>query len=327
MRSRVLDGVGLDEVEERVYRALLRHPSLSVRDLAAAVDLPVRAARRSVDALVAAGLATVTEGPPALYAPVDPRIGIPVLVRARQSELERTTAAIATYAAEYMERMLRAEPQRLVEVLDGPSIISERLDTLLRTAEEEVIAFEEPPYVTDVPRSETETEEVLLARGVRVRAVYSAAVLDLPERVDAIRRLSALGEQARVVAHVPLKMMLIDRRVAVVPLTAREESTRTTAVLVWQSRLCDALVELFEATWSQASPVFEPEGSAAPRDLDPLDVEVLRLLAAGLKDETVARHLGLSERTVRRRVADLMTRLGATSRFAAGVQSARRGWI
>lgn len=321
----MLDGVGLGESEERAYRALLRHPSMSARDLAATLDLTAAATRRAADALVTAGLAMTDNTTPPTYAPVDPRIGIPMLVRARQAELERTSAAIETYAAEYMERMLRAEPQQLVEVLDGPSVISERLDTLLRTAEHEVIAFEEPPYVTDVPRSESETEEALLARGVQVRAVYATSVLDDPGRVDAIRRLSGLGEQARVAAHVPLKMMLIDRRVAVVPLTAREESTRTTAVLVWQSRLCDALVELFEVTWAASSPVFaEAEVTA---DLSPMDSELLRLLAAGLKDETAARHLGLSERTVRRHVADLVTRLGASSRFQAGAQAAKRGWL
>ncbi|MFE6995004.1 helix-turn-helix domain-containing protein [Microbacterium sp. NPDC057659] len=325
MGTRVLDGVGLGEAEERAYRALLRHPHLRAREIAETLGVTAAAARRAADGLVVSGLATVDDATPPQYAPVDPRIGIPILVRARQAELERATAAIDTYAAEYMERMLRSEPQQLVEVLDGPSIISERLDALLRTAEHEVIAFEEPPYVTDVPRSESETEEVLLARGVRIRAVYGASVLEVPERVDAIRRLSGLGEEARVAAHVPLKMMLIDRRVAVVPLTAREESTRTTAVLVRQSRLCDALVELFEVSWELASPVFGDDEAVG--DLSGLDSELLRLLSAGLKDETVARHLGLSERTVRRHVAELIERLGASSRFQAGAQAAKRGWV
>ena len=54
---------------------------------------------------------------------------------------------------------------------------------------------------------------------------------------------------------------------------------------------------------------------------------LLQLLAAGQKDEQIARALGMSLRTVRRRVADLMTELGSDSRFAAGVEAARRGWI
>ena len=54
---------------------------------------------------------------------------------------------------------------------------------------------------------------------------------------------------------------------------------------------------------------------------------LLEQLARGAKDEQIARTLGLSLRTVRRRVADLMDDLGAGSRFQAGVEAVRRGWI
>ena len=50
-------------------------------------------------------------------------------------------------------------------------------------------------------------------------------------------------------------------------------------------------------------------------------------LARGAKDEQLARTLGLSLRTVRRRVAELLDELEASSRFQAGVEAVRRGWI
>ena len=46
-----------------------------------------------------------------------------------------------------------------------------------------------------------------------------------------------------------------------------------------------------------------------------------------MKDEQIARELGLSLRTVRRRVAEVLDELGATSRFQAGVEAVRRGWV
>ncbi|WP_439654225.1 LuxR C-terminal-related transcriptional regulator [Streptacidiphilus anmyonensis] len=54
---------------------------------------------------------------------------------------------------------------------------------------------------------------------------------------------------------------------------------------------------------------------------------MLRLLAQGLTDATVAKRLNVSLRTERRMVADLMRRLGASGRFEAGVKAARRRWI
>jgi DNA-binding NarL/FixJ family response regulator len=40
----------------------------------------------------------------------------------------------------------------------------------------------------------------------------------------------------------------------------------------------------------------------------------------------IARHLGVSGRTLRRRIAQVQEQLGATSRFQAGLRAGRRGW-
>ncbi len=54
---------------------------------------------------------------------------------------------------------------------------------------------------------------------------------------------------------------------------------------------------------------------------------VLALMAVGMKDEAIARQLGMSPRTLRRRSQELLAELGAGNRFQAGVEAARRGWI
>lgn len=50
-------------------------------------------------------------------------------------------------------------------------------------------------------------------------------------------------------------------------------------------------------------------------------------MASGLKDEAIAHHLGWSHRTTRRRIATLMSTLGADTRFQAGLYAARAGWL
>ncbi|HWK93393.1 MAG TPA: helix-turn-helix domain-containing protein [Luteimicrobium sp.] len=322
----MLEGVGLGEAEERAYRVLLQHASLSVRELAEALDTSAVVARRAADRLVADGLVAVQDGSPVRFSPVDPALGLTALIRVRQAELERASSAVSTYAADFHERTLRSEPHRLVEVLEGPTAITERVSEVLRGAQHEVLAFDAPPYVAAEPNAPVAEVEVL-ARGVRVRAVYATEVLSVEGRTENIHEVVALGEQARIVPHVPLKMVVVDGATAVIPLTDSEEGTRTAAVVVRRSRLCDALVELFEATWSQGAPLFGPPAGETDGELSAVDRELLALLAAGLKDEAVGRQLGLSERTVRRHIADLVTRLGATSRFQAGAQAVRRGWI
>ena len=61
--------------------------------------------------------------------------------------------------------------------------------------------------------------------------------------------------------------------------------------------------------------------------LDERDRRILSLLTVGASDQVVARQLGVSVRTVERRVRYLTEHLGAATRFQAGVQAVRRGWV
>ncbi|CAG6392076.1 helix-turn-helix transcriptional regulator [Streptomyces cocklensis] len=328
----MLESVGLDEASERVYRMLVVQPPLTLQEVADHVsDVSAAGVRRILETLTEAGLAELAPGRPLRWSAVDPRLGLAAMIRTRRAELDRTTAALETYAADFHERMLRTDPHRLVEVIEGPIAITAHLTELMAGAQQEVLAFDTPPYVT-VDHTASSAEQDLLGRGISVRAVYSTEVLAIPDRADRLRSLVSLGEQARVAPRVPLKMVLVDDREAVIPLTASAEGIRTSAALVRRSRLCDALRELFEAHWAQAVPVFSGTGGTTTAneghpDLLPADRSLLHLLNAGLKDEAILRQLGISERTLRRRINELTARLGATSRFQAGAQAVRRGWL
>ena len=57
------------------------------------------------------------------------------------------------------------------------------------------------------------------------------------------------------------------------------------------------------------------------------DVELLRLLAGGLPLDAVARRMGKSERTVRRRVRGICDQLGLGTPIQAVAWAARRGLV
>jgi hypothetical protein len=157
-----------------------------------------------------------------------------------------------------------------------------------------------------------------VASGRRSRAVYPLRALhEAPEilqnRVDA-------GEDVRLIDDLPTRLMIIGVTHAIVPEPLGfADSPR---LLVRQGALVAALTLLFEMYWEQASPVSE---LSAPRSSE--RVFLLRQLLSGAKDEQIARTMGLSLRTVRRRIADVMIDLGADTRFQAGAEAVRRGWI
>ena len=55
------------------------------------------------------------------------------------------------------------------------------------------------------------------------------------------------------------------------------------------------------------------------------ELEVLRLISIGLGNHTIAQRLFISEHTVHRHVANMLTKLNVSSRSAAVAQVARQG--
>lgn len=74
-------------------------------------------------------------------------------------------------------------------------------------------------------------------------------------------------------------------------------------------------------------PVPFPPPAPIPPPVTAEDVELLRLLAAGLALESVARRLATSERTVRRRTRLICDRIGVAAPIQAVVWAVRRGLI
>jgi hypothetical protein len=157
-----------------------------------------------------------------------------------------------------------------------------------------------------------------VASGRRSRAVYPLRALH--EAPDALHLRVDEGEEVRLIDDLPTRLMVIGSTHAIVPEPLGfSDSPR---LLVRQGALVAALTLLFELYWERAVPVSELSGSRSNER-----TFLLRQLQAGAKDEQIARTMGISLRTVRRRVSELMIELGADTRFQAGAEAARRGWL
>lgn len=169
-----------------------------------------------------------------------------------------------------------------------------------------------------------EVDEVVrrhIASGRRSRAIYPARVLE--EAPQALRARAAAGEQVRIVAVVPARISIMGTTAALI--SDRWGSNTGRRLVVREHGLVGALTSLFEHVWDRgmAVPGMDPgfEDAGGQRRL------LLHQLARGAKDEHIARTLGVSLRTVRRRIAEIMEELGAESRFQAGTEAVRRGWL
>jgi DNA-binding NarL/FixJ family response regulator len=136
------------------------------------------------------------------------------------------------------------------------------------------------------------------------------------------------GEKARVRPELPLKLVISDNQVAIIPFSLATGG-QSAAYLIRKSPMLVALESLFEAEWDRAL-VLSDAGRQTGDDRTQPDEDtrcLLELLAAGLTDAAIARSQGWSERTTQRRIHRLMQELGAATRFQASLTAARRGWL
>jgi DNA-binding CsgD family transcriptional regulator len=227
---------------------------------------------------------------------------------------------------EIAERLRGAAPadgHPLVELIEGEDEVLSVIAQLQINARKEILGIDTPPYIGDSVHP-NDIELTQLARGVNYRFIYAPEALALPEHMERMRQCIDAGEEARILPNITMKMSVVDRSVALIPASYAEPDP-TRRLLVHSPALIDILVAAWELLWTKATPGIipgPPAGGPGERDR-----ELLSLLASGMKDRSIARALGVTERTVGRRLTELMSELGVETRFQAGVQAAHRGWI
>lgn len=323
--------MGLNTVAEGVYRAMLADPRGGVAELVATIGAPEHEVREALDLLSELALVRPSAERRGELRAVSPDIGMEILMARQQAELlaqqqrvEASRAVAAQLIAEYSD-LRPAVSSPGVEQLIGIDEIRECLIRLTRDVTTEVMSLApggaQPPAQMDASRP---LDVQLLGRGVAMRTVYLNSVRNDQATVDYANWLAELGGQVRTVPVLPTRMIITDRSTAVIPVSS-DDTANGAVVLTGQGTL-NALCALFESIWDDAQPL----GEAAPTStsgLSPQESTTIALLAQGHTDEAIAKRLGVSQRTARRIASDLMERLGARSRFEAGVRCVQRGWL
>ncbi|MCX4783145.1 helix-turn-helix domain-containing protein [Streptomyces sp. NBC_01264] len=342
--SQELAAVGIDAFDEQVYRALLARQAAAPAELAGELGTGPERVARALDRMHDRGLVGRLSGPRRRYAAIDPQHAVEALIQERTVELGRVRSAAGELAGLF-EAARRGDAKE-VEIVSGREALGRWFVRLQQEAKRQVRTLDRPPYALTTANP---VEETAMRGGLTYRAVYAPEALEWPGVLDDIRRLVAHGEQARVLPGLRIKLAIADDALALMPLSL--DLTDVRAAVIRPSSLLDALTDYWRLCWTLATPLLAPPGatgagttgsgatgsgatgsgatgpaeeSAGPGEEDRL---LLALLVSGLKDEAIARQLGWSVRTMRRRMSRLHDQLGAANRFQAGAIAARRGWI
>lgn len=324
----MLESLGLTATAEAVYRAMLSHRSWGVQQIAEHLALTKTQVKAALDQLAELALLIPAGAPGSGWSPVHPAVGLSALLAQAEAEvIERRQQIDATRAAIAALSVVPAssDEQESQQRLEGVEAVRARMVELSETVTRECVSLN--PNVAQTPDAKEASKplnEQMLERGVAIRCIYQESFRNEPKLLGYARWLTELGGQARTVPIVPMLMVVYDRSTVLLPIDPAD--TKAGALEIRSPGIVAVAYALFEELWADAVPF----GQSAARDeegLDPVQRQLLQLLAAGHTDELAARRLGVSLSTVRRSMAVLMDRLDARSRFQAGIHAAQRGWL
>jgi DNA-binding CsgD family transcriptional regulator len=325
----VLEPLGLDDVCESVYIAILQQPGVRAESLAKQFEFPRSEIDRALQQLRKLTLLQRRGKNEELYA-ISPERGMEILLAVQQAELasfqqrvELSRAAAARLIAENTKVSTQDDTPE-VEYLGGIDAIRLRLDTLAASVTSEVMNFSPSRQTEADINAGKEATIRYVGTSVKSRSIYLHSALKHPHTAEYLEWLARQGFEIRTTPALPSRMVIFDRRVAVLPMSS--DDSRKGAVVLYGKATVTAFCSLFDWIWERAIPVNISTGNRDDVGVSQ-EMEAIWLLAQGYTDETVAKRLGVSPRTSRRIVESMMRRLGAKSRFQAGVFAERHGLL
>ncbi|MEV6561063.1 LuxR C-terminal-related transcriptional regulator [Nocardia sp. NPDC051756] len=313
----------------RTYAVLVHHPRSSLPDIAQYLGVSEETAAASLNVLADLRAAVRVPGAddgPAVWDAHAPESLSEAEARRRQQQINQMHTAAARLSETF--RSVRRSPRSngaVVPVFERLEMLAdfEEMQTSARTC---VKVIERGPYLSDLERERQlfQLKRNRLGEGIRYQTLYQDTIYQDPERLRHALSTNASGAQARTLPEPPFKMIVSDDERASLVLHVDERRPDPMGLRITGSPALDLLIKTFDVLWSLAAPIsVNPTAEA----LDERDRAILTLMGLGATDDTIARRLGMSRRTVVRRTARLLERLGASTRFQAGVQATRRGWL
>ena len=319
----MLTVLGATVEEDQVYRQLVSAITAAEEEITISTGLPAEAVRSALSGLVERGLAAQTSDTPVRYVAASPGV-VESMISERLSELRSAQAVLDGLASEYRSNSLARAAADLFEIVRGRDALRQTSLGLLSSAQFEVLNLVKPPIIAVQSDEGRQPNEA--AKG---RLIFETPALEHPGNLGAIQKGLRAQDEIRVHTKLPIKMLAIDRSVALLPLA--QQDTTPVGVLVRKSAILDALLALFEYVWATAIPLHvDSVNSPPPKGTSPLgddDRRLLSLLLAGLTDEAIAVHRGTSVRTVQRKVQALMTLANVRTRMQLAWEAARQGWV
>jgi len=248
-----LTRLGLTSYEAKAYLALIRRDSFTAAQVARQAALPRQRIYDVLGSLVQKGLAVARPGTVVKYAATPPEVAISLLISAHRQQLTEMESGarlmISSLQPAFEAGQAHSDPLEYIEVLRDRGAINERFAELQQSVKKEILVFTKPPYATP-PQENVEGLQVTLTH--EARSIYEFGVFDDPAVTEGVRRFLEAGEEARFVAELPLKLVIIDETIVMFGMEDPVAGGSDLTIVVVEHRsLARVLKTAFDAIWAQ----------------------------------------------------------------------------
>ncbi|WP_256206506.1 LuxR family transcriptional regulator [Nocardioides luteus] len=282
----------------------------------------------ALSALAELGLVRNPEDAPDTWVTVDPATVQARVVTPMTQEGVRLLQESAEWANDFAalrnawRRSAPADQQGPFAYVHSPAI-QPFIDSLVAECENEMLTAQ-PQTRRDTGSklaAAIEKDTALLERGVRVCTLYQHAARRNSATREYVAAVSRAGGEVRTLDEFFNRMMIFDRRIAVIP----SPDGVDTALAIREPSVVAYLVDVYERAWERARP-FSSSDSSTLRDIaDEQRAMTLRMLIEGHSDPAASKRLGVSPRTYAGYVSDLKEEFDVDTRFQLGYEIGRSG--
>ena len=258
--------IGLTEREAKVYMALLSGKMFTVLELQEAVNIPRTKIYEVLNKLVSRNICIERKlGRNKLYEAVEPKVALEGIVELYKKDIERKESLVnqisEVFTPIYQSSKLIVNPLEFIDVMKEKEQIHKRYTSCVRSTKREMLTFNKGPYACDNSErlEEQEDEEFkLLKRGGSCKDIYESKELnEVDWLLSSVKNSLKLGQQARVVKRLPIKMLVFDQEKVMfaLELPAVPDSNELTMIYIEHKQLAEACSILFYHLWDQGQDI------------------------------------------------------------------------
>ncbi len=262
-----LTSLGLSENEAKTYLALLEKEIMNVGEIAKVSLVPRPKIYGIIKGLIRKGFCIEKPGNIKGYSAVSPKIVSGRLLLDYQelfkSKEEVANKFVERYATIFDESRSKSDLLEYIEVLFNPRQIRERWLNIQKDTKEELLIFTKPPYTMAIDDN-YDYESSIINKKVVVKSIYEykdiGTVDNKNEFISIIEEYTKLGEDARVVEELPMKLVISDGTISMFALKDRISLMPSiTTMIVNHPSFALALKKVFESYWNTGLSIQEYE--------------------------------------------------------------------